>query len=112
MPEGSVVKLDDYVDVKGGKRLLEGKSLCSAITKHPYIRIRDITLSKFISLNESFEYIDNETFDIINCFTVNTNDILISIVGTIGAIACVGPGPQRCNSSRDCRSYTTEIADL
>lgn len=51
---GSVVKLGDYVDIKGGKRLPEGKSLCDTKTEHPYIRIRDITLSKFISLNESF----------------------------------------------------------
>lgn len=103
LPEGwSVVKLGDYVDIKGGKRLPEGKSLCGAKTEHPYIRIRDITLSKFIFLNESFEYIDNETFDIINRFTVNTNDILISIVGTIGAIACVGRSLKGANLTENC----------
>lgn len=103
LPDGwSVVKLGDYVDIKGGKRLPEGKSLCGVKTKHPYIRIRDITLSKFISLNESFEYIDNETFDIINRFIVNTNDILISIVGTIGAIACVGRSLGGANLTENC----------
>lgn len=103
LPEGrNVVKLDDYVDIKGGKRLPERKSLCGEKTEHPYIRIRDITSLKFISLNESFEYIDNKTFDIINRFTVNTKDILISIVGTIGAIACVGKSLEGANLTENC----------
>ena len=103
LPEGwNVVKLGDYVDIKGGKRLPEGKTLCGRITEHPYIRIRDITASKFISLTNSFEYIDDETFDIIQRFTVNTNDILISIVGTIGAIACVGKSLNGANLTENC----------
>lgn len=103
LPKGwDVVKLGDYVDIKGGKRLPEGKSLCGEKTEHPYIRIRDISSSKFVSLNESFEYIDNDTFDIINRFTVSTKDILISIVGTIGAIACVGKSLEGANLTENC----------
>lgn len=103
IPEGwNVVKLGDYVEIKGGKRLPEGQTLCVEATEHPYIRIRDITTSKFISLTNSFEYIDNETFDIIHRFTVNTNDILISIVGTIGAIACVGKSLNGANLTENC----------
>lgn len=103
LPEGwDVVKLGDYVEIKGGKRLPEGKSLCSEETEHPYIRIRDITLSKFICLNENLEYIDNETFDIIKRFTVKPKDILISIVGTIGAIACVGKSLKGANLTENC----------
>ena len=90
------------MDIKGGKRLPEGKTLCGEITEHPYIRIRDITASKFISLTNSFEYIDDETFDIIQRFTVNTSDILISIVGTIGAIACVGKSLDGANLTENC----------
>ena len=103
LPKGwNVVKLGDYVDIKGGKRLPEGKNLCGRITEHPYIRIRDITASKFISLTNSFEYIDDETFDIIQRFTVNTNDVLVSIVGTIGAIACVGKSLDGANLTENC----------
>ncbi len=103
LPEGwDVVKLGDYVEIKGGKRLPEGKSLCSEETEHPYIRIRDITSSKFICLNENLEYIDNETFDIIKRFTVKPKDILISIVGTIGAIACVGKSLKGANLTENC----------
>lgn len=103
LPKGwNVVKLGDYVDIKGGKRLPEGKTLCGRTTEHPYIRIRDITASKFISLTNSFEYIDDETFDIIQRFTVNTNDVLVSIVGTIGAIACVGKSLDGANLTENC----------
>lgn len=103
LPEGwDVVKLGDYVEIKGGKRLPEGKSLCSEETEHPYIRIRNITSSKFICLNENLEYIDNETFDIIKRFTVKPKDILISIVGTIGAIACVGKSLKGANLTENC----------
>ena len=103
LPEGwDVVKLGDYVEIKGGKRLPEGKSLCSEETEHPYIRIRDITSSKCICLNENLEYIDNETFDIIKRFTVKPKDILISIVGTIGAIACVGKSLKGANLTENC----------
>ena len=103
LPKGwNVVKLGDYVDIKGGKRLPEGKTLCGRITEHPYIRIRDITASKFISLTNSFEYIDDETFDIVQRFTVNTNDVLVSIVGTIGAIACVGKSLDGANLTENC----------
>lgn len=102
-PKGwNVVKLGDYVEIKGGKRLPEGKSLCEEKTNHPYIRIRDISSSKFVSLNKNFEYIDDETFDIINRFTVNSGDILISIVGTIGAIACVSNNLDGANLTENC----------
>ena len=103
LPYGwDVVKLGDYVDIKGGKRLPEGKTLYSEATEHPYIRIRDITASKYISLTNSFEYIDSETFNIIRRFTVNTNDILISIVGTIGAVACVAKSLNGANLTENC----------
>lgn len=103
LPEGwNVVKLGDYVTIKGGKRLPEGKTLCGEITEHPYIRIRDITKSKFISLPGEFEYIDNKTFEIIQCFTVKANDIVISIVGTIGSIACVGKSLDGANLTENC----------
>jgi len=103
LPEGwEVVKLGDVVKIKGGKRLPLGHNLVSFSTKHPYIRIRDIFESKFISLNNTFEYIEDKTFNIIKRFIVNTGDILISIVGTIGSIACVGKSLDNANLTENC----------
>ena len=38
----------------------------------------------------------------IHRFTVNTNDVLVSIVGTIGAIACVGKSLDGANLTENC----------
>lgn len=97
-----VVRLGDYVDIKGGKRLPPGKILCEQPTAHPYIRIRDLCDSKFVSLTNAFEYIDDSTYDIIRRFTVETGDILISIVGTIGALCCVGKSLNGANLTENC----------
>lgn len=97
-----VVRLGDYVDIKGGKRLPAGKILCEQPTAHPYIRIRDLCDSKFVSLTNAFQYIDDSTYDIIRRFTVETGDILISIVGTIGALCCVGKSLNGANLTENC----------
>lgn len=97
-----VVRLGDYVDIKGGKRLPAGRILCGHPTAHPYIRIRDLSDSKFVSLTNAFEYIDDSTYDIIRRFTVGTGDILLSIVGTIGALCCVGKSLNGANLTENC----------
>lgn len=103
LPEGwEVVKLGDFVNIKGGKRLPIGKDFCIKQTEHPYIRIRDISKYKFIPLTENMMYIDNTTFNILNRFTVKAGDLLISIVGTIGLVACVGSTLNGANLTENC----------
>lgn len=103
LPVGwEIAKLGALVSIKGGKRLPLGEQLSSEATNHPYIRIRDITGGKFVSLNSSFEYISDNTFEQIKRFTVNTGDILISIVGTIGAITRVARSVDGANLTENC----------
>lgn len=107
IPEGwEVVKLGDFVNIKGGKRLPTGKDFCIEQTEHPYIRIRDISKYKFIPLTENMMYIDNATFNILNRFTVKKGDLLISIVGTIGLVACVGSTLNGANLTENCVNIT------
>lgn len=107
LPEGlEVVKLGDFVNIKGGKRLPTGKDFCIKQTEHPYIRIRDISKYKFIPLTENMMYIDNATFNILNRFTVKKGDLLISIVGTIGLVACVGSTLNGANLTENCVNIT------
>lgn len=107
LPEGwEVVKLGDFVNIKGGKRLPTGKDFCIEQTEHPYIRIRDISKYKFIPLTENMMYIDNATFNILNRFTVKKGDLLISIVGTIGLVACVGSTLNGANLTENCVNIT------
>lgn len=103
LPEGwEVKKLGEVVEIKGGKRLPAGVLFSEMKTSHPYIRIRDITTSKFVSLTQDFEYIDDATYKVIKKYTTNTGDILISIVGTIGAVCCVGKSLDGANLTENC----------
>ena len=100
--EWKSVKLGDVADVKGGKRLPKGVSLISQPNKHPYIRIRDIGASKYLELTQDYEYVDDVTQQSIKRYIVNTNDILLSIVGTIGLVGVVGETLNYANQTENC----------
>ena len=102
----SVFSLCDLVDIKGGKRLPKGVSLVSSKNEHPYIRIRDLSEDKYVSLNDSFLYVDDETQKTISRYVVSSNDILVSIVGTIGLIAMVDKSLNGANLTENCVKLT------
>lgn len=95
------VKLGDIATVRGGKRLPKGVDLITQPTNHPYIRIRDLD-RKILEINENYEYVDQETQKTIARYIVNTGDILISIVGTIGLIGIIGSTLNQANLSENC----------
>lgn len=95
-------KLGDFCDVKGGKRLPKGVNLVKENSGHPYIRIRDLTGKKVLQLNDDFEFVDEDTQKTISRYIVDTDDILISIVGTIGLISIVGNTLHHANLTENC----------
>ncbi len=95
-------KIKDFADVKGGKRLPKGKQLVTEPNSHPYIRIRDLGRGKVLELNSDYEYVDDETQRSIARYTVESGDILISVVGTIGLIAIVGESLDKANQTENC----------
>lgn len=102
MTEWREVKLGDVCDVKGGKRLPKGSSLTTIKNNHPYIRVRDLGQNKILQLNQDYEYVDDETQKTISRYTVSQNDVLISIVGTIGLIGIVGRSLDKSNLTENC----------
>lgn len=87
LPDGySIATLDSLCSIKGGKRLPADGELLDTPTAHPYIRVRDLGSNRYVCLTNQFQYIDEETHSAISRYIVNTNDIVISIVGTIGLI--------------------------
>lgn len=109
LPKGwEIKKIGEIIEIKGGKRLPAGCLLSGTKTTHPYIRIRDITSSKYICLTQEFEYIDDLTYEEIKKYTTNTGDILISIVGTIGSICCVGETLNGANLTENCVKLINE----
>ena len=100
------IKIGDICDVKGGKRLPLGSDLIEQKNSHPYIRIRDLKDSCFVILDDDFLYVDNETQQEISRYITNTNDLLISIVGTIGLTSIVHSSLNNANLTENCVKLT------
>ena len=102
MTKWQEVKLGDVCDVKGGKRLPRGINLITTRNTHPYIRVRDLGQNKILQLNHNYEYVDDDTQKAIERYIVSKNDVLISIVGTIGLIGIVGDSLNNANLTENC----------
>lgn len=96
----AVVKLSSLVRVKGGKRLPKGTNLQVQKNAHPYIRVRD--MGEMFIPTENLEYVPDEVFPAIKNYIVNKDDILISIVGTIGLISIVDDNHHLSSQTENC----------
>ncbi len=82
-----MVKLDQIVDVKGGKRIPKGKNFSEEKTNYPYIRVTDF---ENLSINlDKLKYINENIFNEIKNYTISKNDIYLSIAGTIGLVGTI-----------------------
>lgn len=107
LPEGwRKQRLDTICTVKGGKRLPADAELLDDPTEHPYIRVRDVGASRYVCLTDQFQYIDDETYQAIARYIVDTDDIVISIVGTIGLIGKIHSTLNKANLTENCVRLT------
>jgi len=107
LPDGwKMSKLEDLCDVKGGKRLPADCELIDTHTEHPYIRVRDVGSSRYVCITDQFQYIDEDTYNAISRYTVNTGDVVISIVGTIGLIGKIHSSLDGANLTENCVKLT------
>jgi len=103
LPDGwSISTLDNLCTVKGGKRLPTDSELIDTPTNHPYIRVRDVGENRYVCLTNQFQYIDEDTYSAISRYIVNTDDIVISIVGTIGLIGKIHSSLNGANLTENC----------
>jgi type I restriction enzyme S subunit len=88
IPESwQVVKLRDIVTVKGGKRLPKRASFSEEPTSLPYIRVTDFR-DGTVGTND-LKYVTPETQQAIRRYTISSDDVYISIAGTIGLVGTV-----------------------
>jgi type I restriction enzyme, S subunit len=78
-----IKSLGDIADVKGGKRVPKGSKLQSQPTNHPYITVSDFTDDGTIDTSD-LRYVSSEVFEQIKRYTISSNDLYLSIAGTIG----------------------------
>lgn len=100
--EFNTAVLGDLVTIKGGKRLPKGASLISEKNSHPYIKVKDMNGGKKVRLSKTFEYVDDVTQKSIKNYIVNKNDIIISIVGTIGLVSVIDDSLDNANLTENC----------
>ena len=100
MSEWGEVKLDEIADVKGGKRLPKGKLLTTNKTNHPYIRITDFDGFKINF--DNIQYVEDDVQLSIARYIVNSGDIILSNVGTLGLSAIVPPELDNANLTENC----------
>lgn len=94
MSKWKIHKLGELVEVKGGKRLPKGHDYATTMTKHPYLRVLDFEKGS-ISMN-NLKYITDDTAEKIKRYIISSEDVYISIAGTIGVVGIV---PQRCDGA-------------
>ena len=88
MPENwEVVKLGEVAEIKGGKRLPKGHSFSPVPTLYPYIRIVDFYKGSVKLTN--LQYLKPEDREIIKNYIITTQDVYISIAGTIGLVGTI-----------------------
>lgn len=91
MKKGWEVKtLGDIADVKGGKRAPKGYKLELEPTEHPYITVSDFTDDGTIDTS-NLRYVSDDVFAQIKRYTISSNDLYLSIAGTIGKTGFVPP---------------------
>ena len=82
------VEIKNICKIKSGKRLPKGVDFASGVTDYPYIRARDIK-NGIIDGND-LVYLTEEVQKKIQKYIVNTNDIVITIVGaSVGDVGFV-----------------------
>lgn len=76
--------IGELCTVKGGKRLPKGEVLVDYKTKHPYVRISDFNHDSIDK--KKVKYLTDDVYEKIKNYIINTGDIFLSIVGTIGLV--------------------------
>lgn len=85
----------------------KGINLISTPNLHPYIRVRDLNNQRTLELSSNYEFVDDETQKQIARYIVQTGDIVLSIVGTIGLVSIVGESLDNANLTENCVKIVT-----
>ena len=102
--------IGDIADVKGGKRLPKGMAVQNKKTSHPYLRVVDFNDD---GLNRSnVRYISDDAFVKIKRYTISSNDVYISIAGTIGRVGIVSNDLSGANLTENAAKISNISGDI
>ncbi|MBR5964678.1 MAG: restriction endonuclease subunit S [Treponema sp.] len=85
MPNGwAWCRLKEICELKGGKRIPAGLSATKEKTNHIYIRVTDMQNNSISDAD--LVYITDDIFEKIQRYTINKDDLYLTIAGTIGRV--------------------------
>lgn len=91
-----VKRLNEIAEIKGGKRLPKGKKLIKEDTGFPYIRVSDFNDNGSVN-EESVQFVERNVQAQISRYTISSDDMYVSIAGTIGKTGIVPPNLDNAN---------------
>jgi len=83
----SVLSVGEICEVKGGKRLPKGHAFSSTRTEFPYIRVVDLKNGSVDT--GDLRFLTPEDRDVLRRYTISSEDVYISIAGSIGIVGRV-----------------------
>lgn len=98
------MELKNLVQIKSGKRIPKGSFLSNDKNNHPYIKVKDMQEYK-TKLTDYFEYVPDDIFKKINKYIVNTGDVILSIVGTIGNVSIIDISLNNASLTENCVKF-------
>ena len=79
--------LGELCSIKGGKRIPKGKTFSKEKTEHIYLRVTDMKDNTIVM--SDLKYIDDDVYNEIKNYIINSSDLYLTIAGTIGAVGIV-----------------------
>lgn len=96
--------------VKGGKRLPKGMEVQEGETAHPYLRVVDFGGDGLDRSN--IKFISNEAFEQVRRYIISSDDIYVSIAGTIGRVGIVPDDLSGANLTENAAKITALSSDV
>jgi len=105
-----IYTISDICKVSGGKRLPKGHQFIDSKTKHPYIRITDMSFDSLST--DGLLYITEYTYKHISRYTISKDDIYISIAGTIGYVGKIPEFIDGANLTENCAKLSEFLDEI
>lgn len=102
--------IGEVAKVKGGKRLPKGMEVQDEETAHPYLRVVDCGDDGVDRSN--LKFISNEVFEHVSRYTISSDDIYVSIAGTIGRVGIVPEDLSGANLTENAAKITALSPDV
>lgn len=102
-------RLRSIASVLGGKRIPAGRRLTTENTGYVYIRVSDMK-DGWVS-TEKLQYVPEDIFPSISKYIINTEDIFITVAGTIGRVGKIPPEIDGANLTENADRLVFSILD-